>query len=129
MRPQLPRRTDAMVRYAIAGVLLSTGCADCLQIPCPRPVAVEAVVTSGTGLSLTGLVVDVSTPTTARIPCDDALGRCTVPGSAGNYTMRFSAPGHQTLQRSVTVARVRAVGPCGCEGVTTQQLQVTLAPL
>jgi hypothetical protein len=127
----MSRRTWTMARSAIGGVLLAAaGCGgDCLQIPCPQPLAVEAVVTSATGLSLTGLLVDVSTPTIARIPCNDALGRCTVPGSAGSYTLRFSAPGHQALQRNVTVARVRAEGSCGCEGVTTQQLQVTLVPL
>ena len=117
---------------ALIGLLVATsGCNfhDCLQIPCPLPIAVDAVVMSATGSALPGLFVQVGAPITATIACDAATGRCVVPGSAGNYVLRFGAPGFQTMQRTVTVSVVRATGACGCDAVTTQPLQVTLQPL
>ncbi|WP_411279395.1 hypothetical protein [Gemmatimonas sp.] len=85
-------------------------------------------MTSATGSPLTGLFVEVGTPT-VRIPCDPNAGRCVVNGNAGSYTLRFGAPGYQTLQRGVAVTAVRAGGDCACDAVTTQRLQLTLVPL
>lgn len=119
-------------RVSAAGLaLLMAGCdmANCVAMPCPLPTAVDAVVTNAAGSPLTGLFVDVVAPFTARVSCDAATGRCIVPGNAGNYTLRFGATGYQTVERSVSVARVRATTACGCDAVTTQQVSLTLVPL
>ena len=124
------RRTPYHRRSLIGLLVAAVACdgANCVQTPCPLPVAVVAVVVSATGASLPGLFVDVGTPA-ARIPCDAASGRCVVPGGAGSYTLSVGATGYQPVQRSVTVTAVRATGSCGCAGVTTQQLQLTLVPM
>lgn len=107
-----------------------TGCdsAYCVAVPCPLPIAVDAVITNVTGGPLVGLFAEVSAPTTTRIPCDEQSGRCVVPGPAGSYTVRFGATGYQTTERRITVERVRGVGDCACDGVITQQLQLALTP-
>ncbi len=117
---------------ASVSLLLSvSGCnlADCVAMPCPLPTAVVAAVTNSAGGPLAGSFVDVVAPYTARVTCDATTGRCVVPGSAGSYTLRFGATGYQTVERRVSVAEVRATGDCGCDGVTTQQLSLMLAPL
>lgn len=127
-----PSRRVRGSRVAAAGfALLMSGCdmANCVAMPCPLPTAVEGVVTNASGTPLAGLFVDVITPYTTRVSCDVATGRCIVPGNAGNYTLRFGAAGYQTLERSVSVARVRATTACGCDAVTTQQVSLTLVPL
>ena len=98
-------------------------------MPCPRPTAVVATVTTANGWLLTGLFVDVVSPTVGRIPCDDGSGRCVVPGDGGSYTLGFGANGYHTVERTVSVARVRATQSCGCDAVTTQPLAVTLVLL
>ena len=123
-RPLNPCRT-------LIGVLVGTaGCfgGDCIQMPCPLPTAVMVVAVSATGAPLTGLFVDVGTPA-ARVACDVNSGRCVVPGGAGIYTLSIGATGYQTMRRSVTVTAVPATGRCGCAGVNTQQLQLTLVRL
>lgn len=97
--------------------------------PCPLPTAIMAVVTSSTGGPLAGLFVDVSTPVVARIPCDQTSGRCVVSGNSGSYTLSFGATGYQTVQRTVPVTVLKAAQACGCDAVTTQQLQLMLVPL
>ncbi|QJR34704.1 carboxypeptidase-like regulatory domain-containing protein [Gemmatimonas groenlandica] len=117
---------------AAAGLaLLMGGCdmANCVAMPCPLPIAVEGVVTNAAGGPLPGLFVDVVAPFTTRVSCDATTGRCVVPGNAGNYTLRFGATGYQTVERSVSVARVRATTDCGCDAATTQQVSLTLVPL
>ena len=119
-------------RSSAAGLaLLLAGCdmADCVAMPCPLPTAVEAVVTNAAGIPLPGLFVDVVAPFSARVSCDATTGRCRVPGNGGNYTLRFGATGHQTVERRVSVARIRATMDCGCDAVTTQQVSLTLVPL
>ena len=98
-------------------------------MPCPLPTAVVTNVTNAAGSPLAGLFVDVIAPFTARVSCDATSGRCVVPGDAGNYTLRIGATGYQTVERRVTVTRVRATTDCGCDVVMTQQLSLTLLPL
>ena len=119
-------------RGSAAGlVLLMAACdfADCVAMPCPLPTAVDGVITNAAGSPLAGSFVDVVAPFTARVACDATSGRCVVPGNAGNYTLRFGATGYQTVERSVSVARIRATTDCGCDAVTTQQLSLRLVPL
>jgi len=124
------RRTPDACRSLAWMLVAMAGCfgGDCIQMPCPLPTAVVAAVVSATGAPLTGLFIDVGTPA-VRILCDGTTGRCVVPGSAGSYMLSVGAPGYQTMQRSVTATVVRATGRCGCAGVNTQQLQLTLVPL
>ena len=119
-------------RHSLVGIVLATVACDgatCVQKPCPLPTAIMAVVTSSTGAPLAGLFVDVSTPVAARIPCDQTSGRCVVSGNSGSYTLSFGATGYQTVQRTVSVTAVKAAQACGCDAVTTQQLQLMLVPL
>ena len=123
------RRMPTWCRTVIGALVATAGCGgDCIQIPCPLPTAAVAVVVSATGVPLQGLFVDVGTPG-VRIHCEATTGRCVVPGNAGSYTLSVGATGYQTVQRTVTATAVRATGSCGCAGVNTQQLQLTLVPL
>lgn len=125
-------RREVWSRASLAGLaLLMPGCdmANCVAMPCPLPTAVEGVVTNAAGSPLTGLFVDVIAPFTARVSCEVTTGRCIVLGNAGDYRLRFGATGYQTVERRVSVTRVRATTACGCDAVTTQQVALTLVPL
>ena len=124
--PRLILRTPSVALLAVAA-----GCdgADCITSPCPIQTAITANVASSAGGMLQGLYVDVATPVIARIPCDEPAGRCSIPGNAGTYSITIGATGHQSVQTRVAVSAVQSAQACGCSGVSTQTLQITLTKL
>lgn len=110
---------------AIALVLGLAACGgECLALPCAMPMAADVVVTSAiTGAGVIGVSLAVSGPVTTTMPCDSS---CVVSGYAGTYTLVASAPGYQSLERTVAV---RGVTPaCGCASVQTEQVTLALTP-
>jgi len=98
---------------------------DCLQTPCPLPIALAVVVTSGSsGGGVTGASVAVSGAGLSTVPCDSS---CIIPGYAGNYTLVVSAPGYQSTQRTVLV---QGSSPsCGCASAQTEHVSFVLTPV
>jgi hypothetical protein len=120
-----------IVRSIISGIVLfaviSASCgSDCLAHPCPLPFAIHLTVTSNTGVTVPGLVVGVATLGTS-VPCDFAgSSDCFVVGDPGTYQVDVSAPGFQSVQKTVQVG---GSGPtsCNCSSPNTQNVTVTLA--
>jgi hypothetical protein len=103
-----------------------TGCAghECLQPPCPLPLAITVTVTdAATGGPLNGATLHVSGATTATIPCNTL---CYVPGTAGTYVLEVGAPGFQS--RRLTLAVEGTTPECGCPTVVAQSLNIAMSP-
>lgn len=49
-----------------------------------------------------------------------------IPGPPGTYTLTVTAPGYQTLQRTVEVQGTNP--PCGCPTPQTEHVTVVLLP-
>ena len=116
----------AFVASALVWPLASlSGCSgECVQPPCALPIAISLTVTS----SASGNPIYDAAIQTAGSPVSQACpGSCIVGGGAGTYDLTVSAPGFQSVERSVIVS---GTGPvrCGCGGVTTEHLAVALAP-
>lgn len=105
--------------------LLVAGCDhECLLPPCAAPLALVVGVTSaGSGGAVHGASIEISGAVTSTIPCDSS---CVIPGVSGSYTLQVSAPGYQSLTRTVLV---RGSNPeCGCPIVETERITIALAP-
>ena len=115
------------MRTSIAAfVLAATACGEteCIIPPCAPPFAVEVTVTGDPpGTVVPGVSFVVHGAVTGGGPCPDA--KCFVLGLAGTYELDISAPGYQTIHRSVVVTGTNP--ECGCPRVDTQHLTVALS--
>lgn len=124
----MAKRTFRLTLQACLVLLLAQACseAECIIPPCALPLALEVtVIAEGTGAPVPGVSIAVNGPVTGGGPCADA--RCVVLGTAGTYEIDISAPGYQTLHRSVVVLGTSR--ECGCPTVTTERLTVALSPI
>lgn len=113
------------LRTSLAVVLSTSACgeSECILPPCAPPFAVEVTVTGETpGTVVAGVSIAVTGAVTGGGPCPEA--KCFVLGSAGTYELDISAPGYQTVHRSVVVSGTSP--ECGCPTVETQRLTVAL---
>jgi hypothetical protein len=114
------------LQASLAVLLLSAsacGESECLIPPCASPVALELTVTGEiTGTPVAGVSIAVTGPATGGGPCPEA--RCVVMGGAGTYELDLSAPGYQSIHRSVVVQGTTP--ECGCPTVETQRLTIVL---
>ena len=78
-----------------------------------------------TGAALDSVNLHVTSPFLADDACHPNV--CFVTGGAGKYEIDISAPGFQTVHRSVTVTSTPPQH-CGCEIDNTQHLSVALTP-
>jgi hypothetical protein len=116
-----------MFRFIVSVVtaLSLTACGqECLVPPCPLPIAITAVVTSGSGGAVSGAALAVSGAVTTTVPCDS---QCSIPGYAGSYTLTASAPGYQSLQKTILV-QGSSSPLCGCASAQTEQVSFVLTP-
>jgi hypothetical protein len=117
-----------MLKFAvpIAVAFSNIACGqECLAAPCPVPMALAvAVSSSGSGGPVSGATVAVSGATTTTVPCDSS---CLVPGYAGSYTLTASAPGYQTVERTVLVQGSSPA--CGCATARTEHISLVLTPV
>jgi hypothetical protein len=116
-----------MFRFVMSVVIAVslTACGqECLVPPCRLPIAIAAVVTSTSGGAVSGAEVAVSGAVTTTVPCDS---QCSIPGYAGSYTLTASAPGYQSLQRTVLV-QGSSSPLCGCASAHTEQVSFVLTP-
>ena len=91
------------------------------------PMAVVLTVTTPSGGAVPDLTMTVSGAASVAGPCNvgDSNTTCYVPGTAGTYAVRLSAPGFQEKVVSVTVTGSNP--PCGCPSVQTEQASVVLS--
>ena len=114
--------------WSVALTAAAAACgSDCLGGPCPLPIVIQLSVTASGGTAVSGLVVQV-TDDGAIVPClSSGPTSCFVSGYGGSYRLDVSAPGFQSIQKTVQVA-----GPdpkdCGCYIPTTANVAVTLVP-
>lgn len=92
------------------------------------PIAIRIQVTAASGGPVVGVTVLVSGAARGTASCsvEGSATDCIIPGTGGTYLLEISAPGFQTVPRSVTV-RDTSQG-CQCSHIETEQLYVTLAP-
>ena len=104
-----------------------TGKPDCVAMPCPMPMAVILTVEAAGGGAVPDLTMTVSGATSATGPCTVGTSdtTCYVPGTAGTYAIRLTAPGFQEKVVSVTVSGTEP--PCGCASVQTERASVVLS--
>jgi hypothetical protein len=126
----LARRIGAVGAVAFAAGA-SIGCGlthpDCAHPPCPLPMAVSVTATSAAGGPVADLSVKVLAPGGNGFCTVGATATtCFVPGTAGRYTLEFTAPGFE--QKTVTVTVGGETPECGCSRVDTQQISVVLTP-
>lgn len=106
-------------------LVLAQACSEteCIIPPCAPPFAIEVTVTSAaTGAAVPGVSIALTRGVSGGGPCPDS--RCAVFGNAGSYEFDISAPGYQTVHRSVVVSGTNP--ECGCPTVETQRLTVAL---
>jgi hypothetical protein len=118
-------RGAGLVRVSglLAACLL--GChEDCILPPCALPIAIEVTVSSGvSGGSVTGASLEVSGAIHSTIQCSS---ECVVPGSVGTYRLTLSAPGFQTVERTVVVHG--STPRCSCTQVETERVSLVMSP-
>jgi hypothetical protein len=110
-------------------VAAATSCGgDCTVPPCPEAFAIQLSVTTGNGAAVNGLTVKVTGPD-GDVSCQQfGPTSCVVAGHRGNYQLAISAPGFQSVQKTVQVSSTGHYGCDTCEIVSTQSVTVTLAP-
>ena len=115
-------------RTFVCAALAALGCSnsDCVTPPCPSTVAMVVSVTSIiSGLPISGATVQLVGST--AIPCNQPPGStCSIPGGVGTYELDVSAPGFQTMHRTVVVTGTAPA--CGCGTVNTENVTVGLVP-
>jgi hypothetical protein len=116
----------ALLAWTTAACGNATGDGNCAALPCPMPMAVILTVTASGGGAVADLMMTVTgaTSATGRCTAGDAGTTCYVPGTAGTYAVRLSAPGFQEKVVNVTVAGSNP--PCGCASVQTEHPSVVL---
>lgn len=123
------RYSAAFLLAIFATAILDTSCDDCtVAVSCvPDYVAVLTLSASPDSGLVDNAVVHVSGASTATEPCFVKANKtmCIVFGGAGTYTMEVSAPGFQSIQRTVTVKKT-PTGPCTCDTVGTQFLNISM---
>ena len=100
---------------------------ECQIPPCPPPFAMHIWVTASGG-PVQGTTVLVSGTVGGMAQClvGASATECIFPGPGGTYQLEISAPGFQTVLKSVTVRETSQ--ECACSHVETQTVSVTLAP-
>src|SRR5512139_921856 len=122
-------RTVWKAAIGIASVVLNLQVASCggeCQIPtCAVPFAMRILVTAASGGPVQGVTVPVSGTVGGTAQCSVGTNAtdCIVPGPGGTYQLEISAPGFQTVLRSVTVHET--IQECACSHVETQTVSVT----
>lgn len=120
---------SSMNRALPVAALLSLGACiqgDCVTVPCAQPLALSIRVSSAAnGGPVPNAVAQVTGPVTATVPCAGDPTTCLIAGNSGTYTVIISAPGFQSVTRTVTV-KGTAAQPCGCETVEAGHLDVGL---
>jgi hypothetical protein len=118
-----------MPRIVIAitlGLSLASCSRECVNAPCPLGVAVAVDVTSTTsGTGISGAAVEVSGAFAATMPCEAS---CQIRGAAGTYVLKATAPGYQSMERTVVVQGSTSTCGCGAGFPTTQQVTFVLTP-
>ena len=105
-----------------AGFIL--GCdAPCILPPCAAPMAIFVTVSS-TGGPVSGATLNVTGPASSAQPCN---AECAVPGTAGTYHLTLSAPGFQTIERTLVVDGSNP--RCGCPIVETERISLVMSPV
>ena len=124
------RRLRLLVMQSSYGVIVlsvlaaACGGAECFAVPCAQPLALSVSVVSNVDESVVpGAVVETSGGTISSQACQ---GTCVVPGSAGTYNVKVTAPSFKELD---TVLVVTGTTPsCGCPTVDERRLVVKLLP-
>jgi hypothetical protein len=112
------------VSCLLAACLLGWEEEDCILPPCALPIAIEVTVSSGvSGGSVTGASLEVAGAIHSTIQCSS---ECVVPGSVGPYRLTLSAPGFQTVERTVVVHG--STPRCSCTQVETERVSLVLNP-
>lgn len=81
------------------------------------------VTVSSTGGPVTGASLNVTGPNSSAQPCSV---ECAVPGTAGTYHLTLTAPGFQTIERTVVVYGSNP--RCSCPIVETERLSLVMNP-
>lgn len=107
----------------LAAMACSGSSEPCVRPPCALPPALNVSVKSRTTGAPVTVTLDVSGATVTSLSCD---GSCLVPGSAGTYHIKMSAPGYATAETDV---KVNGTFPdCGCPSADPVSLTMLLTP-
>lgn len=100
------------------------GRAECFTVPCPQPLAISVSVVSNTDESVVpGAIVETSGGAISSQACQ---GTCVVPGYAGTYNVKVTAPSFKELDTTLVVTGTTP--SCGCPTVDERRLVVKLLP-
>jgi hypothetical protein len=124
---------------AVAIGVVACGSDMCITTPCPfQGFAMNVtVVSSATHAPINGVTVVVNGDASHAVTCN---ATCAIGQAGGTYTLRFSAPGFQSLERTVIVSSSTSYpnvsGPdgyegksCGCTHVDTQNIEAALVSI
>jgi hypothetical protein len=112
------------MKTLMLGLVFLAACGgDCIQPPCPFPIAVTLTVKSSTsGAPVNNVTVTID---------DDGFtsgcnGVCLVSANPGKHHLKISAPGFRSSETDVTVTGT--IPDCGCPRIDNQALTVSLTP-
>jgi hypothetical protein len=118
----ITRRTFAgMMAVGALGAALASCGHECLQLPCPQPLAITINVTGPAGGPVEDVTVQVTGAALATFHCNSI---CRIPGTAGTYTLDVSAPGFAPVRRTLVVQGTTP--SCGCPTVVGQSVAIEL---
>jgi hypothetical protein len=102
---------------------------DCVQPPCPVPLASQLRITSQAGGPVADAAVEMFGSASGRVQCnvEGVVTRCRVPGDRGTYQLRISAPGFRSSEITVVVSGSDS-SRCGCPTVQAQDVDIVLMP-
>jgi len=121
-------RSDS-VRLVLLSSLAAACSSDCVPEPCAFPDAAEISVTaSNAATGIPGLIAAITGAVTTTATCSStgSVTLCRVPGYAGDYHAKLSAPGFQTQDVNFTVTG--ASSGCSCPRVDLQHVSVVMQP-
>ena len=119
----LPLRIVALLALAACGADADV---ECVILPCALSLALKITVSNAaSGAAIPNVTFQSQGQLSGSGPCAGTPTTCAILGGPGTYTVTISAPGFQSVTRSVTVTGTEAE-KCHCASANTAHLDVAL---
>ncbi len=128
---RMPARSGVRAMRPSPGLIVlsafaaACGGAECFAVPCPESFALSvSVVSSVDDAVVPGVIVETSGGAISSQSCS---GTCLVPGPAGTYHVKVTAPLFKDVDTTLVVTGTTP--SCGCPTVDEKRLVVRMSPI